>query len=41
MDRNKMFKNLDYLIDLTEQRITLLKQHKQGLIQHFQKEDNE
>lgn len=41
MDKNKMFKNLDALIDLQEQKVQLLKDHKQGLIQHFKKAENE
>lgn len=40
--RKEMLENLDVLIALAEEKVKLLKDHKQGLIQHLDKlEDNE
>jgi len=39
--RKEMLKNLDVLIALAEEKVVLLKQHKQGLIQHLDKQHEE
>lgn len=35
--RKEMIENLDVLIALAEEKVKLLKDHKQGLIQHLDK----
>lgn len=39
--RKAMFENLDNLIASAEKKVELLKQHKQGLIQHLAKKDKD
>lgn len=37
LDQEKCLSNLDELIKLQEEKVELLKKHKKGLIQHFEK----
>lgn len=39
--RKEMLENLDVLIALAEEKLRLLKDHKQGLIQHLDKLDSD